>query len=504
MVNIMQTNVLEYLEYTVSVTPDKTAFSDGSFGLTFKQMSDHARAVGTFLALRGFRKAPVVVCMKKRPATIAAFFGVIYAGCFYVPFDDDIPRHRIEMIFESIKPRAVIFDETMREHLRDLPVPCPVYSFDEMSLTPVDEGLLDRVREKAIDTDPIYTVFTSGSTGAPKGVVACHRSVLDYSESLSAALRFDHDTVFGNQAPLYVDACLKELMPTIKFGATTFLIPKQLFMFPLKLIDFLNEHKVNTICWVASALAMVSGFDALDRSAPEYLRLIAFGGEVFPVAQLNKWRAALPRARFVNLYGPTECTGMSCYYEVDREFSPDEALPVGRPFRNTEILLIGDDGREAAAGQFGEIHIRGTALTHGYWGDFAKTGEVFVQNPLNASYPELVYRTGDIGKYNERGELVFVSRKDHQIKHMGHRIELGEIEAVASKLEGVRGVCCVFDDAKKRIALFFAGSREPAELAVYLKETLPRYMSPHSIKLVDELPLTANGKVDRGALAALL
>jgi len=438
--------------------------------------------------------------MRKQPGTVAAFFGVVYGGCYYVPLDDETPRYRIEMIFESIRPRAVICDSFMREYLKDLAGSYPLFDYDEICNTPADDELLSGIRDKAIDTDLIYIVFTSGSTGMPKGVAACHRSVLDYVESLSETLRFDRGTVFGNQAPLYVDACLKELYPTIKFGATTYLIPKNLFMFPLKLVDYLNEHKINTICWVVSALTMISGFDTLEKSVPGHLRLIAFGGEVFPVTQLNKWMSALPGTRFVNLYGPTEATGMSCYYEVGREFGPDESLPIGRPFRNTEILLIDEDGREAGDGNTGEICIRGTALTMGYWNDFPKTNEVFVQNPLNKSYPELIYRTGDIGKYNELGELMFVSRKDHQIKHMGHRIELGEIEAVANKLGGIRGVCCVFDGANKKIVLYYTGARTPAEVAKYLKETLPRYMTPNSILQIDEMPLTANGKIDRKAL----
>lgn len=498
----MQINILEYLDRTSADLPDKTAYSDGEHSLTFSQVSDIAGAVGTFLAGKGLRGEPVVVCMKKSPETAAAFFGVISAGCYYVPFDDETPRHRIEMIFENIKPRAAVCDEFMLEFLKDAQNKCPLYDFADICQTRVDEALLLRIREAAIDTDPIYTVFTSGSTGLPKGVTACHRSVIDYIENLTGTLRFDSDTVFGNQAPLYVDACLKDIYSTIKVGATTFLIPRQLFMFPLKLIDYLNEHEINAICWVVSALTMISGFDALEKSVPRHVRLVAFGGEVFPVVQLNKWRAALPEARFVNLYGPTEATGMSCYYEVDRDFGPDETLPVGRPFRNTGILLIKDDGQAAGEGETGEICIRGTALTLGYWGDFAKTDECFVQNPRNDAYRELIYRTGDIGRYNESGELMFVSRRDNQIKHMGHRIELGEIEAVAGKLDGTRGVCCVFDDASKKLTLYYAGSRADAEVASYLKETLPRYMTPHLIIKIDEMPLTANGKIDRKALGS--
>jgi non-ribosomal peptide synthetase component F len=273
-------------------------------------------------------------------------------------------------------------------------------------------------------------------------------------------------------------------------------------MFPLKLIDYLNEFNINTICWVVSALTMISGFDALAIETPKLLRLIAFGGEVFPTVQLQKWRSALPHTRFVNLYGPTEATGMSCYFEVDREFGTDETLPIGRPFKNTDILLLDGEGHAAANGCVGEICIRGTALTLGYWGDFSRTSEAFVQNPFNDKYPELIYKTGDMGKFNEAGELMFISRKDHQIKHMGHRIELGEIEVVAGNLAGVRSVCCVFNDKNNRIILYYTGTRLSAEIAADLKKILPRYMTPHSILQIDEMPFTATGKIDRKSLAS--
>ena len=204
-------------------------------------------------------------------------------------------------------------------------------------------------------------------------------------------------------------------------------------MFPLKLVEFLNEKKINTICWVVSALTIISAFGTFEKAVPKYLKTIAFGSEVFPIKQFNLWKIS-SKCKIINLYGPTECTGMSCYYEVDRDFELDEAIPIGRPFKNTDIILLNEKDKLAEQGEVGEICIRGTSLTLGYYKNFEKTAEAFVQNPLNDAYPELIYRTGDLGKYNDRGELIFVSRKDNQIKHMGHRIELGEIEVVANSI----------------------------------------------------------------------
>ena len=337
----------------------------------------------------------------------------------------------------------------------------------------------------------------------PKGVTACHRSVLDYVENLCDVLKFNENSIFGNQTPLYFDAYLKEVMPTLKYGATTILIPKQLFMFPIKLVEFLNEHKINTVCWVVSALTMISAFRTFEKVKPEHLHTVAFASEVFPIKQFNLWKAALPAARFINLYGPTETTGICCYYEVDREFGLDETLPIGRPFRNTEILLLNEKDELAAPGEQGEICVRGTRLTLGYYNNPEVTAKAFVQNPLNSLYPELIYRTGDLGKLNERGELEFAGRKDYQIKHMGHRIELGEIEVIANMQGGVKTACCIFDNVKKKIILFYVGDVTPAEMTTYIKEKLPRYMVPNVVRQLSEMPFTPNGKIDRNGLKTM-
>ena len=195
---------------------------------------------------------------------------------------------------------------------------------------------------------------------------------------------------------------------------------------------------------------------------------------------------------------------MCCFYKVNREFSLDDVIPIGRPFKNTEIILLNEKNERAGKDEVGEICIRGTSLTLGYYNNFEKTREAFVQNPLNMAYPELIYRTGDLGKYNEYDELVFVSRKDYQIKHMGHRIELGEIEVNVNMLEGVKIAGCVYEEVKGKIVLFYVGSLTEKELMVLLKEKLPRYMLPNRIIQLEEMPLTANGKIDRVTLKKML
>jgi len=286
----------------------------------------------------------------------------------------------------------------------------------------------------------------------------------------------------------------------LKFGATVHLIPRQLFLFPMRLVEYLNSHKINTLCWVVSALTMISSMGTLEKTVLEFVHTVAFASEVFPTQQLNLWRRALPKARFLNLYGPTETTGICCYYAVDRELDEGEPLPIGKPFPNTRILLLDDQGNLVPGGEPGEICIRGTRLTLGYFADPERTAKAFVQNPLNTLYPETIYRTGDIGKYNPEGELLFLGRKDHQIKHMGHRIELGEIEAAAVSCHPVRTACCIFDEDRKKIILYYTGDALAGEVTSLLKEKLPRYMLPNTIRKLDSMPMTPNGKMDRNRL----
>lgn len=523
----MQNNLLEYLEKTVVSAPERIAFSSDAESLTFQQVYDEARAIGSGLLRAGFHRRPVAVYMQRSPQTIVAFLGALYAGCYYVPVDEAMPKARIGLITEQLGAFACLCDahtlplagqllaaprasdaHTLSPAKELLPESAqvagsessPCFLYEELARGEIDDRALAVVRKQHIDTDPAYIVYTSGSTGIPKGVIGSHRAAIDYAESFCDVMRFAPDTIFGNQTPLYFDACLKEILPTLKLGLHMHLIPPRLFLMPARLVEYLNSRQINTICWVTSALVFISSLHTFDEITPRYLRTVAFASEVFPIRQLKLWRKALPKARFINLYGPTETTGICCYYEVDREFSDREQLPIGRPFPNTEILLLTPDGRRAGAGEEGEICIRGTRLTHGYYRDEARTNEAFVQNPLQSLYPERIYRTGDIGTYNDRGELVFLSRVDLQIKHMGHRIELGEIEAAACSHEQVRSCCCLYDREKKKLQLYYTGDSAPAELLRFLRERLPRYMVPHTARRLDELPLLPNGKLDRRGL----
>lgn len=496
----MQTNILEYLENTVKRVPEKTAFADENQQLSFKGLEDMAKRIGTAIASEGIYKKPVIVFMKKSPALLAAFFGVVYGGCFYVPIDEEMPESRIGLIIQSTKAEYLICDNTTIEKVQNLNFSGIIVLYEKCIEHNIDDVKLDKIRKDSLDIDPVYVFYTSGSTGVPKGVTGCHRGIIDYIEHLSEALQFDEDCVFANQTPMYWDASMKEIYATLKHGATTYIVPKNLFMLPVKLIEYLNRYRINTICWVVSALTMISAYKTFDIIKPKYLRLVAFCGEVFPVKQFNIWKRELPKVEFYNLYGPTETTGVSTFYHADRIFADDEIIPIGKAFPNTQIILLNEDMREVRENETGEICIRGSCVTMGYYGDFEKTNIAFVQNPTSHEYRDIIYRTGDIARKDKDGNLIFIDRKDNQIKHMGHRIELGEIEADVLAVDGVNICCCIYVKENNKIVLFYTGDIEKGKLTKELKKKLPRYMLPNAMIKMDTIPVTQNGKRDRRKL----
>ena len=492
-------NILEYLEISAKHYPKKTAYFDELFEYTYESIQRDAKAIGMALISEQKMQAPVLIYMEKSPLCIAAFWGVLYSRNFYIPTDTKMPEYRLQLIKDNLKPYAVITDETNRETASRLFFDCKVLLFSELIQTPPDEERLMQIRKCALDTDPIYVLYTSGSTGVPKGVVVCHRSLIDYVEHFCDEVDVTEQDVIANQAPFYFDASLIDIYCTLKSGATMGIVPPDYFSIPIKLLQFLQEHAITTIRWVPSAMKMISTLRGFKTLKPEYLRKIIFGAEAMPTKCYNYWKDNYPEAVFVQIYGPTEITGVCTYYIVDREYANDEIIPIGRAFGNTEVFLL-DEKEQLITGKniIGEICVKGTCLAQGYYNAPEKTREVFTQNPLQDNYPELIYRTGDLAQYNERGELVFSSRKDSQIKHMGHRIELGEIEAVVNSLQGIRAACCLFHKEKEKIILFYeTDTYDDVLLIEALQDKLLKYMMPNVIHKLDHIPQTQNGKIDR-------
>ena len=502
----MHASVLEWLEESAVNYADKTALVDEWERYTYKEYHDKAVGIADAIIATGLgNKKPVVVYLNKSVKVLASFMGIAYTGNFYSPIDIDMPAQRVNRILEVLEPEVVITTKELKEEFAKFDYKGSYLIYEDIQ--PIAQS--DAVTEatgKIIDTDLLYVLFTSGSTGMPKGVCITHRGVIDYTDWVTDTFEITSEDSFGNQAPFYFDNSILDIYSAMKTGATVYIIPKILFPQPVRLLEYLKENKINTIFWVPSALMVVSKLKAFRNvDLTDTLKRVLFCGEVMPNKQLNIWRKYLPDALYANLYGPTEITDACTYYIVDREFADDESLPIGIPMKNTEIMVLDDENRLVTEpGVVGELCVRGTGVATGYYKNPEKTAQAFVQNPLNDAYEEKIYRTGDLVEYNEYHELIYLSRKDFQIKHMGHRIELGEIETAVSSLPDVTMNCCLYDEKHSKIVLFLDKNMTKDEINSALANMVPEYMLPGKVIFMEVMPLNANGKIDRVALKEFL
>ncbi|MEG1963658.1 MAG: AMP-binding protein [Clostridia bacterium] len=525
-------SILDYLENTALQFKDKVVFSDDTMSITYSGFVAKAKSVGTALLQRGCAKQPVAIFMDKSVNCLVAMFGALYCGGFYFVIDADMPAERIKTIFSVLNPKTIITQKSLVAKTFEFANNYSVLQFEDIVLTSENIAMLNESRASAISADPQYVLFTSGSTGTPKGTVVTHQNVISYALWFAKTFNISHETVFGNQSPFYFSMSVSDIYGTIITGATLHIIPKQYFSFPIKLVAFMNERKINTIYWVPSALNIVANLNLFKYALPTYLTDVLFAGEVMPTKQLNYWRSYLPNANYANLFGPTETTDICAYYKINRNFSDDETLPIGNACENLDVFLINENG-ELCKNKFanllkenkkaseckndkvcntensngveakqndceeGELYVRGAFVAAGYYNNPEKTALAFVQNPLNKSYPEIVYKTGDICRYNRFGELEFLSRKDFQIKHLGYRIELGEIETAGNSIKEVKNCLCLFDKKHDSIYMVFEGNINELELGVQLAKKLPTYMCPSKLFKVKSMAHNQNGKIDR-------
>lgn len=492
--------LLKYLEESATLYPDKIALISPSGQFSYSTLLNDSRSVGQFLIDKNQINRGIIVFMEKEYLTLCAFLGIIYARNFYCLVNLDLPLFRIKKIKETLETKIVVTNSQNYQKCQEIFSDCQIYLVEEMINTPYNLSSLNKVNYSRLDIDPIYANFTSGSTGNPKGVLISNRSIVDFIETFDQTFNFSHDDIFANQAPWDFDVSTKDIYTSLKKGGTLLIVPRQYFSAPLKLKEYLIKHQPTVLIWAVSALCLITTFHLLDDNNFLFIKKVLFSGEVMPLKHLNKWLEKLPKTQFVNLYGPTEITCNCTYYCLDKK-EYQNTLPIGKPFKNEEVFLVdNEDTLIVTSNSVGEILVKGSCLGLGYYNNLEETKKVFVQNPLNNKYLDLVYRTKDLAYYDKDGNLIFAGRKDFQIKYLGHRIELEEIESYISQIDGINRAIAHFNEEKNRLIAFYNGDKEPLEIIKLLKEKLPSYMIPSKLYRIAYFPLNKNGKVDRKEL----
>lgn len=505
---IIPNSAVRLLDDAVIKYNDKIAISDENEKLSFFELQKLGHAIATALLNAsdgGYMPEPVMVFLPKSVKCIASFMGTMYSGNPYVPIAYDMPSGRIQKIVDLLEGRGhIITDGEGLEIIKTMSIPqtMHVHIYNDIIKTAPKLDLINKALNGVCDTDPIYIMFTSGSTGEPKGVTVPHRGVVDYALWIRKTFGIDHTSKLGNQAPFYFDNSIFDIYSMLLTGAEMNIIPETLFMFPSKLPEYIRDNDITTIFWVPTVMINVANSGALSEIKMPKLKTVAFCGEVMPNTQLNIWRKNHPDAVYANLYGPTEISDVCTYYIVDREFKDSDPLPIGRACENMRIIILNSENKLAKPNEQGELCVIGTGVSLGYWNKPDISDKVFVQNPANPFYEERIYRTGDLAYITDDGLIMYDGRMDNQVKVKGNRIELGEIECAAMCVSGVKGACAVHDSENDRIVMFVE-SCEALVLRKFnneLKQYIPKYMLPSKLVVMDKFPHTANDKIDRVTL----
>ena len=507
--------------------PDAVALVAGSKKMTYAELEEESNQLARMLKAAGCRRGDrVCFLMPKSPAAIVSILGILKADCIYTPIDIASPAARVGRIVESLEARWILaagpvinlLDELLSEerfrssimvgwldNVNGIPNNfAPAFTLSDVgthSKSPLDYENTMR--------DAAYILFTSGSTGIPKGVVITHANVIHFIEWAVRYFNIRPSDRMSGHIPLHFDLSVFDIFGSFVAGAELHLVPPELNILPNKLADFIRASELTQWFSVPSVLNLMAKFDVVRHNDFPSLRRLLWCGEVFPTPPLIYWMKRLPHISFTNLYGPTETTIASSYYTVPT--CPEDekaAIPIGTACDGESLLVLNEQLQPIPPGEIGDLYIGGAGLSPGYWRDPEKTQAVFLTNPLSSDTHERIYKTGDLAKVGEDGLVYFVGRSDSQIKSRGYRIELGEIETALNALNVLRECAVVaintngFEGATICCAYVPAAGAEisPSGLRTELTRALPPYMLPARWMAFEKLPKNANGKIDRPKL----
>jgi amino acid adenylation domain-containing protein len=505
--------------------PEAQALCFGAESLSYGELERASNRLARVLREQGVRRGDrVAILTPKSPASIVAIHGILKSGAAYVPLDPGAPAPRLAYILGNCAVRHVVASTRKAETLDRIAAEgAALESVVFADAGPAAAAGLRTVAwsevlahpgegapaNPSIGNDLAYILYTSGSTGTPKGVMITHANALAFVDWAVEQFSVGPADRLSSHAPLHFDLSIFDVFGALMAGAALALVPDGTSTFPIRLAEWIANNRITVWYSVPSILTLLLLKGRLDRVDLSSLRLVLFAGEVFPTKYLRGVMAALPHADFCNLYGPTE-TNVITWYRVPRLAEGDDApIPIGVACDYTDLLIVGEDGQLVSEpGREGELYARGPTVAQGYWGDAEKTARAFVANPFQTAFAERVYRTGDLVALAPDGNLRFLGRRDRMVKSRGYRIELDEIETTLYAHPEVKEAAVVAvpdEQIGARLRAFVAcggtGPERTGSIRDHCLQRLPRYMVPESIELLDVLPKTSTGKIDRTQLA---
>jgi amino acid adenylation domain-containing protein len=515
--------VHHYLEDSAARVPDKTAVVDQDRSVTYSELNERANQVAHFLRSLGIERGDRVgIYMRKSLEAVIGIYGAMKAGAAYVPLDPSAPPHRIGYIAGNCGIRVMLTGREKRRAWSEVKLE-GAGDLQHLVLLNIDEigtevpgvtlhtapALSDQpVTDPGVPTvqqDLAYILYTSGSTGDPKGVMLSHLACRGFVEWAGDEYDVVASDVLSSHAPLHFDLSTFDLYAASRAGATLVLVPPKLSVFPIEIAKFIDQHQITVWYSVPSILTMLVEHANLEVGALPSIRELLFAGEVFPTKYLSRLMKLVPHARFANLYGPTETNVCTAYTVPEPPDEDGPTISIGKAIANVETFVVDEHGNQVEPGQVGELLVRGPTLLRGYWGDAERTKQRLVRDPRDPAFGDPVYHTGDLVEEMPDGNYRFLGRRDHQIKHRGYRIELGDIETAINAHPDVVecAVVPVPDEfVSNRIKAFVAVKAEipEADMVHHCSGLIQKYMIPESFYFREALPKTSRGKIDRTGL----